>query len=44
MVLYVVEDTAKRLGIIAAFTALFSFTLGFFTQASLQEIFSATAA
>ncbi len=44
IILYVVKDTVKRLGIIAAFTAIFSLALGLFTRASLQEVFSATAA
>jgi hypothetical protein len=44
IVLYLVQNTAKRLGIVAAFTAIFSLALGLFTRASLQEVFSATAA
>lgn len=44
IVLYFVQDTGKRLWIITGFTALFSLSLGFFTRATVQEIFSATAA
>lgn len=44
VVLYVVQDMAARLGIIAAFTAIFAFTLCYFTPAGIKDIFSATAA
>jgi len=44
IVLYIVKDTVSRLGIVAAFVALFSLALALFTQASLYEVFSATAA
>jgi hypothetical protein len=44
IILYIVKDTVKRLGIIAAFVALFSLALGLFTSATLYEVFSATAA
>ncbi|KAI3330101.1 hypothetical protein F4824DRAFT_492444 [Ustulina deusta] len=44
VVLYNVHDMAIRLGIIAALTGLFSTSMSILTTASLQEIFSATAA
>jgi hypothetical protein len=44
VLLYVIESMTKRLGIIAAFTALFSFALAFMTSAGMADIFAATAA
>ncbi|TGJ86842.1 hypothetical protein E0Z10_g1880 [Xylaria hypoxylon] len=44
VILYIVENTATRLGIIAILTGLFSTSMSLLTMASLQEIFSATAA
>ena len=43
-VLYFVNSQVDRLGIIMAFSALFSFTLALFTRARGVEIFAATAA
>ena len=43
-VLYVVPYTPKRLGIIAAFVTIFSFTLNMTTSAHMKEIFGTTAA
>ncbi|CAI6029845.1 unnamed protein product [Clonostachys chloroleuca] len=44
VVLYFVKDQGARLGVIAAFTAIFSVTLSAFTPAAMKDIFSATAA
>ncbi|KAB5532574.1 hypothetical protein GE09DRAFT_1227757 [Coniochaeta sp. 2T2.1] len=44
LILYYVRSNGQRLGIIAGFTAFFSATLGLATTATMQEIFSATAA
>ncbi|KAH6683326.1 hypothetical protein B0J14DRAFT_556574 [Halenospora varia] len=44
VLLYKIEDMSKRLGIIAAFTASFSFALVFTTNARMVDIFAATAA
>jgi hypothetical protein len=44
VVLYFVHNMGKRLGIIAAFTALFSLALALLTRATMQEVFAATAA
>ena len=43
-VLYFVRRQVDRLGIVLAFSALFSFTLALFTRARGVEIFAATAA
>lgn len=43
-VLYVIETMPGRLGAIAIFTALFSFSLNLITTASTKDIFAATAA
>jgi len=43
-VLYAIQTMPGRLGAIAGFTALFSFSLSIITSASVQHIFSATAA
>jgi hypothetical protein len=42
--LYLVESMSKRLGIVAAFTSLFSFCLAVMTSAGMGDIFAATAA
>ena len=42
--LYFVEDMVDRLGIIVAYSAIFSICLGLFTTARRVEIFGATAA
>jgi hypothetical protein len=42
--LYMVNETKTKLGIIAAFTGLFSITMSVFTMGSVAEIFAATAA
>jgi hypothetical protein len=44
VVLNAVKDMSARLGIIAAFTAIFSLALCYMTSAGLKDIFSATAA
>lgn len=44
VVLYFVKDQGARLGVIAAFTAIFSVTLSAFTPAAMKDIFSATSA
>ncbi|KAG4426053.1 hypothetical protein IFR04_000760 [Cadophora malorum] len=44
IILYTVDRMSKRLGIIGAFTATFSFFIGLVTSASLADIFAATAA
>jgi hypothetical protein len=44
IVLYFVENTLARIGIIAGMTALFSLCLALLTAASKSEIFAATAA
>ncbi|KAI0117712.1 hypothetical protein GGR51DRAFT_545696 [Nemania sp. FL0031] len=44
VILYIVENTATRLGIIALLTGLFSSSMSLLTMAALQEIFAATAA
>lgn len=44
VILYFVQSTLARLGITAAFTALFSGVLALLTDAKLGEIFTATAA
>jgi hypothetical protein len=44
VILYIVENMATRLGIIAILTGLFSISMSLLTMASLQEIFAATAA
>ncbi|KAJ8132367.1 hypothetical protein O1611_g1255 [Lasiodiplodia mahajangana] len=44
VILYIVENTATRLGIIALLTGLFSISMSLLTMATLQEIFAATAA
>jgi hypothetical protein len=44
VVLYVVTDMPKRLGLLAVFTASFSTSLWFLTEGRPIEIFSATAA
>lgn len=44
VVLYVVQDMPKRLGIVAAFTAGFSLVLGFVTNGELIDVFAASAA
>jgi len=44
VVLYIVHNMPARLGIIAAFTASFSFILNFITKASRVDNFAATAA
>lgn len=43
-VLYAIQNMPARLGTIAIFTALFSFSLSIITSASTKDIFSATAA
>ncbi len=43
-ILYAIQSMPARLGAIAGFTALFSFSLSFITSASSKDIFSATAA
>ena len=43
-VLYTIKSMPGRLGAIAGFTALFSFSLSLITSASVHHIFSATAA
>jgi uncharacterized PurR-regulated membrane protein YhhQ (DUF165 family) len=42
--LYCVESNTKRLGIIAAYTAVFALCVGFLTNARRAEIFGACAA
>jgi len=44
VVLYFFQSTYQRLGIIAGFTAVFSFLLSVITNASRSDIFAATAA
>ncbi|KAJ8121593.1 hypothetical protein ONZ43_g1993 [Nemania bipapillata] len=44
VILYIVENMATRLGIIALLTGLFSVSMSLLTMAALQEIFAATAA
>jgi hypothetical protein len=44
VVLYVVDDMTKRLGLIVVFTAVFSVALAGLTKAKTVEIFAATAA
>ncbi|KAI0455182.1 hypothetical protein F5B21DRAFT_503486 [Xylaria acuta] len=44
VILYIVENMATRLGIIAILTGLFSISMSLLTMASLQEISAATAA
>jgi len=44
VVLYIVDDMVKRLGLIAVFTAVFSVTLAGLTKARTVDIFAATAA
>lgn len=44
VVLYIVESTPQRLGIITVFTTIFSSLLCWLTQSRNYEIFSATAA
>ncbi|KAK8134226.1 hypothetical protein PG984_006238 [Apiospora sp. TS-2023a] len=44
LVLYYVQDMAKRLGLVILFTTLFAAALAVFTDAKKVEIFSATAA
>jgi len=44
VVLFVVNNTLRRLGLVGFFTALFSLTLGLLTSGTPIEIFSATAA
>ncbi|KAF2094721.1 hypothetical protein NA57DRAFT_45802 [Rhizodiscina lignyota] len=44
VVLYFVTEMGKRLGLVAAFTAVFSICLWFLTEGRLIEVFSATAA
>lgn len=44
IVLYFVENTLARIGIIAGMTALFSLCLALLTSAKKSEIFAATAA
>jgi hypothetical protein len=43
-VLYAIQNMPARIGAVAAFTALFSFSLSVITSASTKDIFSATAA
>ncbi|KAH7055581.1 hypothetical protein B0J12DRAFT_738308 [Macrophomina phaseolina] len=43
IVLYTVQDTPARLGLIAAFTAVFSTCLWFMTEGNLIEVFTATS-
>jgi hypothetical protein len=44
VVLYSVQDMAKRLGLVAGLTGLFSMSMALFTMATLADIFQATAA
>lgn len=44
IVLYFVKSMPTRLGLVAAFTALFSIALAIVTQARRTEVFAATAA
>lgn len=44
LVLNTVKNMSARLGIIAAFTALFSTALSYLSTATVKDIFSATAA
>jgi hypothetical protein len=44
IVLYVVQNMTKRLGIITAFAALFSISLVSMTNVGMADIFAATAA
>lgn len=44
VVLYIVQSMPARLGIMAAFILIFSFSLACFTNASRGDIFTATAA
>ncbi|KAH6668189.1 hypothetical protein B0J14DRAFT_156745 [Halenospora varia] len=44
VVLYVVKDMSKRLGIVAGFTAGFSLVLGLVTNGELIDVFAASAA
>jgi len=44
VILYFVSSLLARLGIVVAFTALFSFALALITQAKRIEIFAATSA
>jgi hypothetical protein len=43
-VLYAIQSMPWRLGAVAAFTGLFSFSLSIIASASTKDIFSATAA
>ncbi|KAK4442964.1 hypothetical protein QBC34DRAFT_311939 [Podospora aff. communis PSN243] len=43
-VLYTISSMPARLGAVAAFTALFSLSMALLTSASIQQVFSATAA
>jgi uncharacterized Tic20 family protein len=42
--LYTIQSMSKRIGIMAMFTAIFSFALVLMTNAGLGDIFAATAA
>ena len=44
VILYVVRSTQQRLGILAAFTAVFAFILSVVTNAGRSDVFAATAA
>jgi hypothetical protein len=44
IVLYVVNNTSVRLGLVCAFTLIFSLVLALATEARRIEIFAATAA
>lgn len=42
-ILYLVKSMAKRLGLVAVFTSLFSVSLWFMTDGRLLEVFAATS-
>lgn len=44
VILYVVKDMSKRLGIVAGFTATFSLILGLVTDGQPIDVFAASAA
>jgi len=44
VVLYLVDNTGARLGLVAVFSAIFSTTLWFLNDGKLIEVFSATSA
>jgi hypothetical protein len=44
VILYCVQNTVKRLAIIAGATTIFSFTLGLVTNGELVDVFAASSA